>query len=151
MKYETGPALDLDARYRTLMIIWAAMLMTVGLYFALAFAVRPAPQEGDGTILLVLLATGASMALASFVIKQRLLSRAVAEQRPDMVSTAYIIGLAMCEAAGLLGIVSVFVFGGGLPYLLFLIAAAGMLLHFPRRDDLTAAAYREGRDRITGF
>lgn len=152
MKNETGSAIDIHTRHRTLLIIWAAMLMTVGIYFALAFAMRTAPgEEGDETVLLVLIATGATIALASFIIKQRFLSRAVAEQKPDMVTTAYIVGLAMSEAAGLLGLVSAFIFGGTLPYILFLIAAVGMLLHFPRRDDLLAAAYREGGERITEF
>lgn len=151
MKKETGSAIDLDARHRTLLIIWAAMLTMVGLYFALAFVLKPTPDGGDETLLFALLVTGASVTVASFIIKQRILSRAVAEQKPDLVTTAYVVGLAMSDAAGLLGLVSVFIFEGRLPYMLFLIAAVGLLLHFPRRDDLLAAAYREGGERITEF
>ena len=88
--------------------------------------------------------------LASFLVKQRLLSRAVGEQRPELVTNAYVVGFALSEAAGVLGLASAFVAGGGFFYILFLVAAVGLLLHFPRRDDLAAAAFEEGRPSITG-
>jgi hypothetical protein len=145
-------AKSLDARRRTLLLIWAAMLLSLGLYAALALLVRTAGGEAgaaNDAVGLALLAAGGAAVLASFVVRQRLLSRAAGEQRPELVTTAYILGFALSEAAGVAGLVSAFV-GGGFFYLLFVASAVGLLLHFPRRDDLLAAAYEEGRTTITG-
>lgn len=148
---QTAKTADLDKRHRSLLAIWAAMLLSLGVYVGIAVLARP---EGGGTandtLSLALVGLGGACVLASFVVKQRLLSRAVGEQRPELVSTAYIVGFALSEAAGIMGLVSAFVAGGGFFYLLFVVSAAGLLLHFPRRDDLTAAAYDEGRTSITG-
>ncbi len=152
MQHEPTPkSADLDKRHRSLLVIWAAMLASVGAYAAVAVLARPA---GGGTandaLGLGLVAAGGACVLASFVVKQRLLSRAVGEQRPELVTTAYIVGFALSEAAGVAGLASAFIAGGGFFYLLFVVAGMGLLLHFPRRDDLLAAAYEEGRTTITG-
>jgi len=147
---QTPRADGLDRRHRSLLVIWAAMLLSLLLYAAIAQLVRPAGGTANDALSLALVGVGGACVLASFLVKQRLLSRAVAEQRPDVVTTAYVVGFALSEAAGLLGLVSAFAAGGGFFYLLFVVAAAGLLLHFPRRDDLLAAAYEEGRTTITG-
>ena len=63
--------------------------------------------------------------------------------QPAKFQTGFIIATALCEAAGLLGFVGIFVTHNREAYLLFAIGALGLLLHFPRRDQL-AAAYRKG-------
>lgn len=151
---QTPPAAAVEKRHRTLLIIWAAMLMSLGLYVALAITLAPS-GGGEGAtandaVGLALLGVGGAAVLASFVVKQRLLSRAVGEQRPELASTAYIVSFALAEAAGVLGLASAFVAGGGFFYILFVVSAVGLLLHFPRRDDLAAASYEEGRTTITG-
>lgn len=140
----------LEKRHRALLVMWAAMLLSLGLYAALAVLWRPRGGTANDALALVLVGVGGALALASFLVKQRLLSRAVAEQRPEVVTNAYVVGLALCEAAGVLGLASAFAAGGGFFYLLFVVAGAGLLLHFPRRDDLLAAAYDQGRATITG-
>jgi len=151
-KEPTPKTADLDKRHRSLLVIWAAMLASVGAYAAVAVLARPGGGGTTGDAVgLALVGLGGACVLASFVVKQRLLSRAVAEQRPELVSTAYVVGFALSEAAGLAGLVSAFVVGGGgFLYLLFVVSGVGLLLHFPRRDDLLAAAYEEGRTTITG-
>jgi F0F1-type ATP synthase membrane subunit c/vacuolar-type H+-ATPase subunit K len=150
----TDEAANPDVRHRKVLVIWAAMLSSLGLYFALAYALREPRAEdatANDTLALVLLCTGAAAVLASFVVKNRLLSRAVGEQNVRLVTTAYIVGLALSEAAGVLGLASSLLFGGGFPDLLFLASAAGMLLHFPRREDFAAASHDIGQGRgITG-
>ena len=146
-------AADIDRRHRALLTIWAAMLGSVGLYAAVAVLLRPAGGGGataNDAVGLALLGAGGAAVLASFIVKQRLLSRAVGEQRPELVTNAYVVGFALSEAAGVLGLASAFVAGGGFFYILFLVSAVGLLLHFPRRDDLAAAAFEEGRPNITG-
>lgn len=152
---QTPPVAAVEKRHRSLLIVWAAMLTSLGLYVALAIVLAPSGENDDGAtandvVGLALLGVGAACVLASFIIKQRLLSRAVGEQRPELASTAYIVSFALSEAAGVLGLASAFVAGGGFFYILFVISAVGLLLHFPRRDDLAAAAYEEGRTTITG-
>lgn len=141
---DTDGAATITTQHRKLLVIWAAMLASVGIYFAIAQALKPQDEEGataNDTVALVMLGAGTAFVLASFIVKNRLLSRAVAEQNLKMVTTAYIVGLALAEAAGVLGLASAFAFGGGFPGLLFLVSAVGMLFHFPRRDDLTAASH----------
>jgi len=139
-----GAPPTVEAAHRRTLVIWAAMLASIAGYFALAFALRREPHEGataNDSVSLALLAAGAASVLASFIVKNRLLSRAVADQNLKAVTAAYIVGMALAEAAAVLGLVSSFVLGGGFPDLLFLVAGVGMLLHFPRRDDFQAARH----------
>lgn len=141
---DTDGASVIATQHRKLLIIWAAMMASLGLYFAIAEALKPEREAGataNDTLALVLLGGGTAAVLASFIAKNRLLSRAVAEQDLKMVTTAYVVGLALAEVAGILGLVSSFAFGGGFPGLLFVVSAAGMIFHFPRRDDLAAASH----------
>lgn len=151
---QTPQLAAVEKRHRSLLIVWAAMLTSLGLYVALAVVLAPSVGEPGATandmIGLALLGVGGACVLASFIIKQRLLSRAVGEQRPELASTAYIVSFALAEVAGVLGLASAFVAGGGFFYILFVISAVGLLLHFPRRDDLAAASYEEERTTITG-
>jgi hypothetical protein len=48
----------------------------------------------------------------------------------------------MCEVSALLGLLEHFIIGNREYYLLFLLAAAGTALHFPRRSHLASASYR---------
>jgi F0F1-type ATP synthase membrane subunit c/vacuolar-type H+-ATPase subunit K len=139
-----GPAPTVEALHRRTLVIWAAMLASLGTYFALAYALRPEPPAGataNDSISLALLCAGAAFVLASFIVKNRLLSRAVAEQNARRVVSAYVVGMALAEAAGVLGLASSFVLGGGFPDLLFLVAGVGLLLHFPRGEDFHAARH----------
>ena len=131
-----------EARYRGLLLIWVMQLGSLAIFFALTrlVAVSPRATGGGGDFTRWLFGLLAGMALAlSFVIKFRLLRRAVAEQRPDYVTTAHVLAYALCEAPALLALVEYLV--SGVPnYLLFMLAAVGLLLHFPRRSYLYAAS-----------
>ena len=130
-----------EARYRGLLLIWTMQLVSLAVLFALTRLVAVQPSAtGGGDLTRWLLGLVAGMALAlSFVIKFRLLRRAVAEQRPDYVTTAYVLAYALCEAPALVALVEYLV--SGVPnYLLFMLAAVGLLLHFPRRSYLYAAS-----------
>jgi predicted MFS family arabinose efflux permease len=152
---EKVEALSVDGQRRKLLVVWAAMLASLGVYVAIAYLLRPARAEegtANDTVSLALLGAGAAAVMASFVVKNRILSRAVREQDLKLVGTAYVAGLALAEGAGLLGLVSAFALGGGFPGLLFLVSAAGMLFHFPRREDLSAASHDTAHGRgITGL
>ena len=59
-----------------------------------------------------------------------------------LVQKALVIACAMCEAGALLGLVEYFIVGTREYYLLLVVAAGGIALHFPRRSQLEAASYQ---------
>ena len=126
-----------EARRRGLLIIWGAQVSTLLLLFFLTYVVRPeASRDGNHTLAWALGATGFMTFLASFLARRKLLARAAAERRLDIGTSAYIVAFAACEMTAILGFVAYII--TGLSYALhsFIIAAGGMLLHFPTRGAL---------------
>lgn len=131
---ERAPA---EARRRGLLLIWGAQLFSLAFMFFLTYAIRPeASRDGNHTLAWALGATGFLTFLASFIVKRKLLSRAAAERRLDLGTTAFVVAFAMCEMTAILGFVAYII--TGLSYALhsFIIAAGGMLMHFPTRGAL---------------
>jgi hypothetical protein len=135
---------NVDARFTTMLIIWFALLMSVGTFFVIAQLVeRPANAEADGSPLVwILLALGIMTFLGSFLIKRKLLAQSVREQSPAMVQNAMIVALALCESTSLFGLLAYFATATRYYYIFFIIGVAGSLLHMPRRDQLLAASYK---------
>jgi hypothetical protein len=126
---ERAPA---EARRRGLLLIWGAQVLSLALLFFLTYVVRPeASRDGNHTLAWALGAIGFMTFLVSFLVKRKLLARAAAERRLDLGTTAYVLAFALCEMTALLGFVAYLI--TGLSYALhsFIIAAGGMLLHFP--------------------
>ncbi len=135
---------DLDARYRTMLALWFGLFMSIGLYFAVSLFMAPQisnPSETAPNTLLavVFTALGALFVLLSFVVKRKLLHLSVERQEVALVQKALIIACAMCEVSALLGLVERFLFDSNEYYLLFLVAALGTALHFPKREQLVVA------------
>jgi putative exporter of polyketide antibiotics len=118
--------------------------MSVLLYLVLALIVPGAePESAQGRVVtFALTAAGVFLAIISFAIKQKFIAQAEAQQSPGLFQTGLIISLALCEAAALLGLLDHFVTGNPYYFVLFIVAILGMLLHFPRRDQLAVASYR---------
>ncbi|MFL6256768.1 MAG: hypothetical protein ACJ74T_17315, partial [Pyrinomonadaceae bacterium] len=89
-----------------------------------------------GALALVLVAV-------SFVVRGFFYGLAARQQQPMLVQGGFILSMALCEAGVLMGLVGVFVTRNDAAYLLFALGALGMLLHFPRREQLEAT-YRKG-------
>ena len=144
---QNDPQADIELRMRTLRTLWFALLLSIVVYFVLTIFWKPAGEPTPNpTLSLALLLAGAAMTLISFLIKSRLLSRAVDQRQLPMVQQAYIVGWAINEVAALLGMLDFYVTGHRHYYLLFIIAACGLLLHFPRREPVENAAFKN-----TGF
>ncbi len=129
-----------EARRRGLLLIWGAQAFSLVLLFVLTYVVRPeANADGNHTVAWALGAVGFMSFLLSFLIKRKLMSQAVAEHRPDLGTTAHVIAFALCEMTAILGFVAYLI--TGLSYTLhsFIIAAAGLLLHFPTRGALDSS------------
>ena len=137
------PRQNIDVRMRTLRTLWIALFLSVGLYFVFTiFKGRSADVATDSTLSLILMAAAVSTTLISFLLKNRMLNRAVQERQVQVVQPAYILAWAITEVAALLGMLDFFVTGDRYYYLFFVIAAVGFLLHFPRREHVENAALK---------
>ena len=137
------PEHDTELRLRTMRTIWLALLASIGMYFMLTLVVgRPEDVTSNNTLSLILMVLAISATLASFLVKSKLLNQALDQQQPPLVQRAYVIAWAINEVAAILGFVDFLRGGDRYYYLLFVIAAVGHLLQFPRREHVENAAMK---------
>ena len=139
---------NLDKRYQTMVVLWFSLLASVGMYLLVALFVAPQhanePQNTSSHLMIVVLtASGTFLVIVSFVVKQRILERSVEKQDVNLVQKALVVACAMCEVSALLGLLGRFTIGNREYYWLFLLAAAGLAFHFPRRSQLESASYMD--------
>jgi predicted MFS family arabinose efflux permease len=127
------------ARYMTLLILWFAMLMSVTIFFCIAWIVG-----GQGTpnpvMSYALLAGGFSIVAVSFVLKQQLARKAIDNTDIAALQKAHVVAWALSESAALLGLLDRLTTASQTSWFLFAIAALGILLHFPKKDHVRAAS-----------
>jgi len=134
---------DLDARYRTLLILWFAICMSV-LMFMVVIYLSPVVVAENRKLTLALNSLGLLPVALSFLVKQKALAKSVATQRLDLVQSAYVLSFALCESSALLGLVDHFTTGSRYSYFAFVIAGIGLLLHFPQKQNLVnASSFRQ--------
>ncbi len=134
----------LEPRYRTMMILWFALLCSIGMFFLFAVLMAPDFAVTENKMLtLTFFAVGTMAVIISRFVKQRFLSQAVEKQDVALVQTGMISAAALCEVAAMLGLMDWFITGNRYYYVLFIIAVIGTLLNFPRRDHLLAASYKK--------
>lgn len=134
--------IKVDARLRTMLIVWLAILMSVGMMFFLTLVIERPAAGKDNTLLWVFTAFSISVFIISFVIKRRLLAQSVREQKLALVQSAMIVAVALCEAVSLFGMMVYFTTASPYYYVFFIVSVIGILLHMPRRDQLLAASYK---------
>ena len=143
---------SVEQTYKTLVIIWAALFLSQFLFLVLIYFVRPEvfrfdfnqPLLGKNPEIVIALAFLAiTEFVASLVLRRKFLKQAVAGHNVGMVQTAMIIGCSLCEAISLFGLLLVFLQSYQYFFLFFALAIFGFILHFPRRDDVTAASYKK--------
>lgn len=133
---------SVDSQYRTLLILWAAFLSTIVIYFSLSL-VLPRHEAGENRLLTILFsAASAFLVVISFAVKKTFLSRSVKTQQVRLVNTAFILAAAFCEAAALLGLLDLLIAHDRYYFVLIAVAFVGLWLHFPRRSYLDSASYR---------
>lgn len=140
-------ASGLDKQYQTLIVLWFALLMNIGVFFVVSVFIAPATANESGEhpssfLTITLTALGTFLVLGSFAVKQKLLRRSVETQNTTLVQKALVVACAMCEFSALLGLLERFIVGNRAYYLLFLLGAVGTALHFPRRSQLESASYK---------
>jgi hypothetical protein len=131
---------NVELKLRTLRVLWLALFSSIGLYFMLTLFLGGADaREPNPTLSLILIVVGLSTTVISFVIKSKLIARAIEQQQIQLVQQAYIVVWAVTEVAALLGFLDYVVTGHRHYYILFIIAACGFLLNAPRREHLINA------------
>jgi hypothetical protein len=139
----TNPSQNVELRMRTLRTLWVALFLSVGIYYAFTlFAERSPDLKPNNTLTLAFMGVGITTVLLSFLIKSKLLARAVDEQQLSLVQQGYVATWALCEVPAVLGMVDFFVTANSNYYFLMIIAAIGQLLHFPKREHVQNAAYK---------
>ena len=134
---------DIDGRYRTILILWFAICMSVLMFLALTRLASVAAVE-NRNLTLALNSLGVMPVALSFLLKQRALAKSVATQRLDLVQSAYVLSFALCESSALFGLVVYFTTGSNYSYFAFVIAGIGLLLHFPQKQNLVnASSYKQ--------
>jgi hypothetical protein len=132
----------IETRYRGLLIVWLAILSSVGVFFALTLFLPRQAQAASPSLVWILCAVGTFVAVISFVPKQQMLRQAEAQQQPRLVTTGYIVAFALSETAGVMGMLLYMLTPGWAYLLMFFVSALFMFLHFPRRQHLAAASFR---------
>lgn len=144
----TGTQATVEQRLQTMRVLCIAFLANIGLFALLGYITGPsAASEGDAganfsNLLIAFFALGVVSVAASFAVRPAFQARAEREQNLNLVQQGLIIALVMCEAAALLGLIGLFIDGNRYAYLLFVVAALGDIMHFPRREQLLAASYK---------
>jgi F0F1-type ATP synthase membrane subunit c/vacuolar-type H+-ATPase subunit K len=143
---------NLVAHYQILLIIWVSLLVSQLLFIAIVVLTKPNlfrfdlsqnPLEPSGAMILGFAVAAVTCVVLSFAFKRRLYERAVEAQDPAQVQSGLIIALALCEASSLFGLVLAFAFDYPYFFLWFALGVVGMLLHFPKQNDLIAAGYKQ--------
>ena len=134
---------NISERYRTLLILWFAMCMSVLIFLVVINFARVTADE-NRQLTLVLNSLGILPVALSFLLKRKVLAKSVQRQRLDLVQSAYVLSFALCESSALLGMVDHFTTGSKYYYFAFIIAGFGLLLHFPQRQTLVdASSFRQ--------
>ena len=139
---------SLVAQHQTLVVLWAALLMSQLMFVVVLFFTKrelfefrfDQPIEAQsGAMILGFAVVAVTCVGFSFAFKRRFLERAVEEQNPELVQTGLIIAIALCEAASLIGLSLAFAFDYQYFFAWFALGIIAVLLHFPRQNDLLAA------------
>lgn len=129
--------------------------MSIVLYFVVAWIAVPdvepdsaSPPRSTSLLTFALAVLGTLLVVLSFAVKRKLLERSVDTQDVSLVQKALVIACAMCEVTALIGLLERFIIKNNDYYLLFIVAAIGAALHFPRREQLQAATFKRSGENF---
>lgn len=135
-----------------MVMIWFALLMSQIMFLVIIFFTKPelfrfdfskSPLGENAVVVLALAALAVTNFALSFIMKKRSYDQAVEKQDIALVQTGLILACAFCEAISLLGIVLAFAFSYQYFFIWIIFGIIGILLHFPKRDDVIAASYKK--------
>jgi hypothetical protein len=138
----------IKVEYKTLVVLWGALLFSQVLFLGIVYMIKPEllssqfsqPLLGKHPVVIILFAAAAiAVFVLSFILRNQHMRRAVADQDAGCVQTGLLLGCALSEISGFLGMVLAFVFDYQYFFLWIALAIIGILLHFPRRQNLLDA------------
>ena len=139
--------------YKTLMMIWFALLVSQITLFVVVYFAKPEVFRFDSSKPFffgetpVLLFVFALLALVnfglSFFMKKRAFQQAIETQKVSYVQTGLVVAYAFCESISLIGVVLAIAFAYQYFFLWIAFGITGIILHFPRREDVLAASYKK--------
>ena len=142
---------DIDQKYRTLGILWLILLFSQLLFVVVIYSAKREVFTADVSQSLLgedppIVLGAAFLALTnfaiSFIMRKKAIERGIAEQKPEYVQTALILGSAFCEVISIIGLILAIAFGYQYFYLWLIVGFIGIFLHFPRRKHLYDARIR---------
>src|SRR3954464_3354791 len=133
---------SIDARYRAILILWAAISMSI-MSFLFVINLVPAQIAPNSRLSLTLNLAGIAPVALSFILKIKLLQQSIEMNRIELVQIAYVLALALCEMSALLGLIDHFLTGSNYYPVGFAFGLLGILLHFPQKKYLLAASGQE--------
>jgi F0F1-type ATP synthase membrane subunit c/vacuolar-type H+-ATPase subunit K len=134
---------SIEARYRVLLILWLAMLISIGMFFLISRLVPHPSYDSDSPLFAVMGALGSITLSLSFRFKSKFVAQSIEKQSASILQQGYIIAWALCEATALFGLLIFFVTGSRFYFFFFMFAVLGMLFHMPRRAHLFEASFKE--------
>lgn len=138
-----APQKSVEERYRQSRTLWIYRLVgLLSLYITPQLIGRPEGVEPNDKLFLVFVIISVGGLLSSFPIKSWFLRRAVDAQAPERVGVAYSAAFMLSDLGSLLGVIDFFITGDRYFHVLFIIAAVGLLFHFPRRQHFLNAAFK---------
>ncbi len=139
--------------YKTLLMIWFALLVSQITLLIVVFFAKPEVFRfdfskpfffGETPVLLFVFVLLAFVNFGlSFFMKKRSFAQAVETQKVAYVQTGLIVAFAFCESISLIGVVLAIAFAYQYFFLWIAFGILGIILHFPRREDVFAASYKK--------
>jgi hypothetical protein len=141
MNNQNNPQETIDVRLRTMRTLWIGMVLSIGAYFVVSLiAERSEDLQPNPTLSLLLVGGSVFATLIAYLVKSKLLNRAIEQQQLQQVQQAYIVGWAITEVGALLGLLDFFATADRYYYVPFIVAAVGQLLQFPRSEHVLHAS-----------
>ncbi|MBI2680211.1 MAG: hypothetical protein HYX25_04295 [Candidatus Solibacter usitatus] len=130
-----------EKTYTFVLIIWAVMFASVGMYYYLVRTVLQPPKTDPNPLLAyILLSLSILMVLASLYFRTRFGASEGQARTLAKVQAGYIIALAFAEAPALYGLVVFATSGWPQYWIFFSISVIAFILNFPRRDAFEQAS-----------
>jgi uncharacterized membrane protein (DUF485 family) len=142
----------IEVKYQTLVVIWAALLVSQAIFFVLIYFVKPAlfsfgsvpVSFGSKPLIVGVFALAAVILFAlSFIFRRQYIARAMVDHDAGCLQTGLVLGCALCEGCSLLGVILALVFGYEYFFLWIAAGTVGILMHFPQKGSLDAATFKK--------
>ena len=143
---------DIDQLFRTMAIIWFVLLMSQFALLGLAYSMagdqlQTNVEQGflgayPPVVFCAIMLAVSNLAI-SFFMRRRANEQAVADQNVKYVQTGLVIACAFCESISIIGMVLAIAFAYPYFYLWFAVGILGIFLHFPRRQHLLDASFKQ--------